>query len=137
MPSFPRPFKIIQYHLSLCLSQIPWYLVWQNSNLKYMGHELKLRQFHIGLIIFPHVMILRIIGRIAFPIFAFFIAEGCKHTKNKLRSIIPTNPVIINSFSSVNNQTMFNFTWLSQKCPFTLGYCEEDSTWSPQNTSSP
>ena len=43
---------------------------------------------HIGLIIFPNVMILRIIGRIAFPIFAFFIAEGCKHTKNKLRYIL-------------------------------------------------
>ncbi len=29
--------------------------------------------------------LMRIIGRIAFPIFAFFIAEGCKYTKSKER----------------------------------------------------
>ena len=40
---------------------------------------------HIGVIFFPSSNILRIIGRIAFPIFAFMIAEGCKYTKNKFR----------------------------------------------------
>ena len=40
---------------------------------------------HIGFILFPQVKVLRIIGRIAFPIYAFMIAEGCEHTKNKLR----------------------------------------------------
>ena len=38
---------------------------------------------HIGLIIYPSNVIFRILGRIAFPIYAFLIAEGCKHTKNK------------------------------------------------------
>ncbi len=40
---------------------------------------------HIGFFLFPQIEILRIIGRLAFPIFAFCIAEGCKHTKNKLK----------------------------------------------------
>ena len=40
---------------------------------------------HIGLILFPDYIIFRIIGRIAFPIFAYFIAEGCRYTRNKLR----------------------------------------------------
>ena len=40
---------------------------------------------HIGAIICPHISVLRIIGRIAFPIFAFFVAEGCYYTKNKGR----------------------------------------------------
>lgn len=40
---------------------------------------------HIGLILFPDIRILRIIGRIAFPIFSFMISEGCKYTKNKPR----------------------------------------------------
>ena len=40
---------------------------------------------HIGYILFPDVLVFRIIGRIAFPIFAFMIAEGCRYTKNKLR----------------------------------------------------
>lgn len=31
----------------------------------------------------PGVVIYRIIGRIAFPIFAFMMAEGCRYTKNK------------------------------------------------------
>lgn len=40
---------------------------------------------HFAIIFFPDVQILRIIGRIAFPIFAFMIAEGCKYTKNKFK----------------------------------------------------
>ena len=40
---------------------------------------------HIGVMLLPEVGFLRIIGRLAFPIFAFFIAEGCRYTKNKLR----------------------------------------------------
>ena len=38
---------------------------------------------HIGVILFPRVEILRIIGRLALPIYAFMIAEGCKYTRNK------------------------------------------------------
>ncbi len=40
---------------------------------------------HIGYILFPDVLILRLIGRLAFPIYAYFIAEGCVYTKNKYR----------------------------------------------------
>lgn len=40
---------------------------------------------HIGLQLFPHITILRIIGRLSFPIFAYMIAEGCLYTKNKRR----------------------------------------------------
>ncbi len=40
---------------------------------------------HTGYILFPEFRFLRIIGRIAMPIFAFMIAEGCKYTKNKVR----------------------------------------------------
>lgn len=38
---------------------------------------------HVGLVLFPSVQILRIIGRLAFPIFAFMIAEGCAYTRNR------------------------------------------------------
>ncbi len=40
---------------------------------------------HIGMILFPNVILLRVIGRLSFPIYAFMIAEGCRHTRNKLR----------------------------------------------------
>ncbi len=40
---------------------------------------------HIGYVFFPQQTIFRIIGRLAFPIFAFLIAEGYSHTKNILK----------------------------------------------------
>ena len=40
---------------------------------------------HIGVIFFPNILIFRIIGRLAFPIFAFMISEGARYTKNKIR----------------------------------------------------
>lgn len=40
---------------------------------------------HMGLMFFPGVELFRLIGRLALPIFAFMIAEGCKYTRNKLR----------------------------------------------------
>ena len=40
---------------------------------------------HIGLLFFPDVAIFRILGRIAFPIFAYMIAEGCRYTKNRAK----------------------------------------------------
>lgn len=40
---------------------------------------------HVGLVLLPGVPVLRQIGRIAFPIFAYMIAEGCAHTRSRLR----------------------------------------------------
>lgn len=38
---------------------------------------------HIGVAILPEVEVLRDIGRVSMPLFAFMIAEGCRYTKNK------------------------------------------------------
>ncbi len=43
---------------------------------------------HLGLMIFPSVYAFRAIGRLAFPIFAYFIAEGCHYTKRKVRRFL-------------------------------------------------
>ena len=40
---------------------------------------------HIGFLLFPPIQILRYIGRIALPIFAYFIAEGCIHTRSRIK----------------------------------------------------
>lgn len=40
---------------------------------------------HVGLKFFPTEDIFRIIGRLSFPIFAYFIAEGCRHTRNRAK----------------------------------------------------
>lgn len=43
---------------------------------------------HVGFILLPEVRTLRVVGRLAFPIYAFMISEGCEHTKSKLRYFI-------------------------------------------------
>lgn len=58
---------------------------------------------HIGLLLFPSVKILRAVGRLAFPIFAFQIGIGFKHTRSKKKYIL----------------RMLLFTLISQ-LPFTL-----------------
>ena len=40
---------------------------------------------HIGVVLFPQVTLLRVIGRLAFPIFAYMLAEGCFYTHSKRR----------------------------------------------------
>ena len=58
-----------------------------NNMLKIIG-AIAMVCDHMGVILFPEAEFLRIIGRLAFPIFAFLIAEGAKHTKNKLRHFL-------------------------------------------------
>lgn len=53
------------------------------------GNQLKLLALiamtcdHVGLQLLPQFIILRIIGRLAAPLFAYMIAEGCRYTHNR------------------------------------------------------
>lgn len=40
---------------------------------------------HTGAVLFPEIIVLRIIGRLAFPVFSFFVYEGFKYTHSKKR----------------------------------------------------
>jgi hypothetical protein len=40
---------------------------------------------HVGILLYPDISILRTIGRIAFPIFAYGIAVGYRYTSNRIR----------------------------------------------------
>lgn len=73
---------------------------------------------HIGAVLYPDIIILRIIGRIAFPIFAFLIVQGYIHTKdfNKyigrmflfaLLSEIPYDLAFSNKFIEFGHQNIF------------------------------
>ena len=58
------------------------------------GNQLKLIALismtcdHVGLQLFPDVLLLRIIGRLALPIFAYMIAEGCRYTRNRKKYLL-------------------------------------------------
>ncbi len=61
------------------------------SRRGFTGNQLKILAMitmtidHMGLYLFPRLVILRIIGRLALPIYAFMIAEGCRHTRSRAR----------------------------------------------------
>lgn len=59
-----------------------------NSNQLKLLALLTMTVDHIGVHLFPQYPILRIIGRLAFPIYAYCIAEGCVHTKNRKKYLM-------------------------------------------------
>lgn len=58
------------------------YFPFNSNTIKILGALFMLID-HIGMMLLPNLIIFRIIGRIAMPIYAYMIAEGCKYTKNK------------------------------------------------------
>ena len=58
------------------------------------GNQLKLIAMftmtcdHVGMQIFPQWFWLRIIGRLAMPIYAYMIAEGCRHTRDRKKYLL-------------------------------------------------
>ena len=64
------------------------------EKLRLAGNQLKLLALvtmtcdHIGVTLFPQVLWLRIVGRLALPIFAYMIAEGCRHTHSRKRYLL-------------------------------------------------
>ena len=58
------------------------------SKFRLSGNQLKLIALvtmtldHIGVILLPQARILRIIGRLSMPLFAWMIAEGCRYTRS-------------------------------------------------------
>lgn len=43
---------------------------------------------HVGMQIFPHLVWLRLVGRLAMPIYAYMIAEGCRHTRDRKKYLL-------------------------------------------------
>jgi hypothetical protein len=43
---------------------------------------------HVGVQLFPRVLWLRVLGRLAMPIYAYMIAEGCRHTRDRKKYLL-------------------------------------------------
>lgn len=58
------------------------------------GNQLKLIALvtmtcdHVGVHLFPQLILLRCIGRLSMPIFAYMIAQGCRYTRNRARYLL-------------------------------------------------
>jgi len=86
---------------------------------------------HAGLMFFPGNDLLRILGRLAFPIFAFMIAEGSKYTRNRGRYFgqlfglaVLCQIVYYIVDGSMYLSILFTFS-LSLLMIFSLQYCKE------------
>lgn len=70
---------------------------------------------HLGAVMFPQYPVMRVIGRIAFPIFAYCIAAGCIYTRNigkyALRVLIMAVLVQPLYVTAMNHQTRMAFNW--------------------------
>lgn len=76
---------------------------------------------HIGAVLFPQFVIFRIIGRLAFPIYCFLLAEGFSHTRNIKK--YGTRLFLFALISEVPFDLAFNqtfFYWDSQNVFWTL-----------------
>ena len=50
---------------------------------------------HVGYLLFPELKFLRFIGRLALPVFAYFIAEGCLHTRSKSKYLLQLSALAV------------------------------------------
>lgn len=89
---------------------------------------------HVGLMFFPEAALLRIIGRLAFPIFAFMIAEGCKYTRSRRRYFLQLSGLALGCqivyFIADGNMylsVLFTFS-LAILMIFVLQYCKTKPT---------
>ena len=66
----------------------------ERRNFGLTGNQLKILAMiamtcdHVGVQMFPQCLWLRIIGRLAMPIYAYMIAEGCRHTRDRKKYLL-------------------------------------------------
>ena len=81
------------------------------GTLKGMAAVLMLTD-HVGAILLPQVLILRCIGRLAFPVFAFFVAEGYTHTRDFRKYLLRMAAwaVVSEALFNLENGLIFDLT---------------------------
>lgn len=72
----------------LLLGGTMWYHITMTGNTLKIIACITMLIDHIGMILYPDILILRAIGRLSFPIFCFLIAEGIHYTRNYKKYIL-------------------------------------------------
>ena len=66
----------------------------ERRNFGLTGNQLKIIAMitmtcdHVGMMLFPRLLWLRLIGRLAMPVYAYMIAEGCRHTRDRKKYLL-------------------------------------------------
>lgn len=94
---------------------------------------------HAGATLFPQCDILRSIGRISFPLYAFLLAQGCKHTHSMERyllglgifaliSEIPYDLAFGNPINFLDQTNIFYTLFLSAACVYIYDSIKKQKT---------
>ena len=75
---------------------------------------------HVGAVFFPQQLWLRIIGRLAFPIYCFLLAEGAHYTKNPTKYAFRLFVGLLLSELPFDLALYGGWTWAHQSVMFTL-----------------
>lgn len=86
-----------------------------NTQLKFIAITTMLVD-HMGAVLFPNIILFRMIGRLAFPIFAFLLVEGYFHTRNVQKYLVRLGV----------------FALISE-VPFDLAFFQQSFYWGHQN----
>lgn len=76
---------------------------------------------HIGVLFFPDVSLLRIIGRLSFPIFAFLVAEGFAHTHSFVKYL--GRMVLLAVVTEIPFDLLRDSVWNMQRQNVLLTFC--------------
>lgn len=100
---------------------------------------------HIGYILFPKLLIFRYIGRLAMPIFAYFIADGCRYTSSRVKyflrvfllavlcqTVYVANSVFMGDLNEIYLNILFTF---SLSIPLCFTYLNIKDAVKTKNTS--
>lgn len=93
---------------------------------------------HMGFILFPYTYWIRLIGRLAFPIYAFFISEGLKHTSNRKNylkklmffALVTQIPYTIVTYLSASNTIYVNTIFTLFFASLGISLCEKYKNFS-------
>lgn len=75
---------------------------------------------HVGAVFFPQNLWLRIIGRLAFPVYCFLLAEGVHHTQNPAKYALRLFVGLLLAEIPFDLVFFGGFTWAHQSVMFTL-----------------
>lgn len=80
---------------------------------------------HIGLLFFPYVRWLRIVGRLSFPLYCFLLSEGIHHTRSPVKYGLRLLFVAVITELPYDLLFLGKFTWAKNSVMLTLllGFC--------------